>query len=354
MMLVWGSRYRWTLASTLLYLGFAGWAIGGVGAVIDSLVPVNFHFHNTLWVPAHFHTYMMLGIAMWALALVGYLLEHAAGEPSSRFARIAAPVLLMGGGYGLVGVWYVSGALGVPRRYADHFGGVTTYSAVAAIAALTFATGVLIVFVEYLRLALVAKSRGGFSTALAGAGADGDGVVSGDGARAVDAVLAAGPGTTAAARPAIGPMITSRRQLTIVVAALAVSLIPFLPAVMHVVDEKSQWHHLQHGGQFLFGMLLAIAIVNTPSFSRLRCRSESAGFLGVILGPAAMLIVMAPSIYTTLEKNDLLHLSYHLGVVALGAATAWAITAFDRFTAWFMFAVLASMGFIYAAGVGLV
>ncbi|MBK5230412.1 MAG: hypothetical protein JJE27_04480 [Thermoleophilia bacterium] len=149
-------------------------------------------------------------------------------------------------------------------------------------------------------------------------------------------------------------MITSRRQLTIVVAALTVSLIPFLPAVTHVVDEKSQWHHLQHGGQFLFGMLLAIAIASTPSLSRLRCHSESAGFLGVILGPAAVLIVMAPSIYTTLEKNDLLHMTYHLGVVALGVATAWAITAFDRFTAWFMFAVLASMGFIYAAGVGLV
>ena len=49
-MLVWGSRYRWTLASTLLYVGFAGWAIGGTGAVIDSLIPINFRFHNTLWV----------------------------------------------------------------------------------------------------------------------------------------------------------------------------------------------------------------------------------------------------------------------------------------------------------------
>ena len=61
MMLVWGSRYRWTLASTLLYLGFAGWAIGGTGAVLDSLIPVNFRLHNTLWVPAHFHTYLMHG-----------------------------------------------------------------------------------------------------------------------------------------------------------------------------------------------------------------------------------------------------------------------------------------------------
>jgi cytochrome c oxidase subunit 1 len=45
-MLVWGSEYRWTLASTLLYVGLGGWAIGGVGAVIDSLIPFNFRFQT--------------------------------------------------------------------------------------------------------------------------------------------------------------------------------------------------------------------------------------------------------------------------------------------------------------------
>ncbi|MGH3428356.1 MAG: cbb3-type cytochrome c oxidase subunit I, partial [Mycobacteriales bacterium] len=49
-MLIWGSRYQWTLASTLLYIGFTGWAIGGTGAVIDSLIPFNFRLHNTTWV----------------------------------------------------------------------------------------------------------------------------------------------------------------------------------------------------------------------------------------------------------------------------------------------------------------
>ena len=52
MMPIWGP-FRWTLASILLYLGFAGWAIGGTGAVLDSLIPINFRFHSTLWVPAH-------------------------------------------------------------------------------------------------------------------------------------------------------------------------------------------------------------------------------------------------------------------------------------------------------------
>lgn len=67
-----------------------------------------------------------------------------------------------------------------------------------------------------------------------------------------------------------------------------------------------------------------------------------------------MLMMMAPSIYTSLEKHDLLHLVYHLGIVALAVVTAWTITSFNRFTAWLLFAGTASMGFLYAAGVGLV
>ena len=74
-MLIWGSRYQWTLASTLLYVGFAGWAIGGVGAVIDSLIPINFRLHNTTWVVAHFHTYLILGVVIWGFGVPG---------PSSR------------------------------------------------------------------------------------------------------------------------------------------------------------------------------------------------------------------------------------------------------------------------------
>jgi cytochrome c oxidase subunit 1 len=86
-MLVWGSRYRWTLASTLFYVGLAGWAIGGVGAVIDSLIPINFRFHNTVWVVAHFHTYLMMTVVLWALAFVAHLLER----ETDRTSRSAFP-----------------------------------------------------------------------------------------------------------------------------------------------------------------------------------------------------------------------------------------------------------------------
>ena len=81
-MLVWGSRYRWTLASSLLYLGLVGWAIGGTGAVIDSIIPFNFRLHNTVWVVAHFHTYLMLTVVVWALAFLAHVLERESGQTS--------------------------------------------------------------------------------------------------------------------------------------------------------------------------------------------------------------------------------------------------------------------------------
>ncbi|KAA0273088.1 MAG: cbb3-type cytochrome c oxidase subunit I, partial [Acidobacteria bacterium] len=155
-MLVWGSRYRWTLASVLIYLGFAGWTIGGVGAVIDSLIPINFRFHNTLWVPAHFHTYLMLGAVFWVMAFLVHMLERAAGRPASERVAKASVGAMVLGGYGLVGAWYASGALGVPRRYSVQPVDTEVYSAVASACVALFAVGFLLVLFEVGRLALAA------------------------------------------------------------------------------------------------------------------------------------------------------------------------------------------------------
>lgn len=337
LMLVWGSQYRWTLTSALIYLGFLGWMIGGAGAVIDSIVPINFRFHNTLWVPAHFHTYMMLGVVFWILALVLHLAERAADTVSSKLASFMAPILLVGGGYTLVGAWFYSGALGIPRRYADHFGGVTWLSVIAAVGAITFAIGISVALIELLRLLSIARKR----RAALPAGSE-------------QAAAASEPDDYEDSAWAARPMIATKRQFIALVAALTVSLVAFTPAVDDFAAERVQWHHFQHGGQFLFGLLLAVAVVNTPSFSGLRCRSELVGILGMILGPAVMFVMMIPSFYSTLVANDALHIVYHLAVILVGLATGWALTAFSRFNAWLLFVLMASMGFMYGAGVGIV
>lgn len=334
LMLVWGSKFRWTLASTLLFMGFFGWLTGGVGAVMDSLIPMNFRLHNTVWVPGHFHSYMLMGVMLWVLALVTYLFERAADKPSSRFTNIAAPSLILLGGTTFVGMWYYSGAEGVPRRYAEHFGGVVGRDEIASFAAITLLIGVVLIFVEWIRLAGIARKR-------RAAGVVTEPAVS---------EMAPTPSELAPNTP----MIQTRGELAAAVAALTFSLVAFLPWLDPIVAEKVQWHHVQHGGQILFGLLLAIAVVNTPTFSRLRCKSETVGILAIVLGSAVMFALMIPSIYPTLEDNSSLHALFHLGVMAVGFIVGWAITAFDRFTAWLLFLMMATMGFAYGAGVGII
>ena len=111
--------------------------------MIDSLIPINFRLHNTAWVVAHFHTYLILTVVLWAFAFLAHLLERDADRTSSRAGRAWTITLLLVGGYGLTGTWFVEGALGVPRRYAIQPPGTSGYSLVGSIFALLLALGFL-------------------------------------------------------------------------------------------------------------------------------------------------------------------------------------------------------------------
>ncbi len=118
LVLIYGSTMRWRLPSVMLFLGVMGWAIGGVAAVIDSTVAVNTHFHNTLWVPAHFHTYFVMGVVLMILGTVFHLVTELSKVPE----HIALTKTIVGtvglGGYGFLLMFYLAGVAGVPRRYA--------------------------------------------------------------------------------------------------------------------------------------------------------------------------------------------------------------------------------------------
>ena len=116
--LVAGSKMRWRLPSILLYLGVMGWAIGGVAAVIDSTVMVNTRFHNTLWVPAHFHTYYVMGVVLMILGTVFHVVADLSKLPESRALTRAIVTTVGVGGYGFLLMFYLAGVAGIPRRYA--------------------------------------------------------------------------------------------------------------------------------------------------------------------------------------------------------------------------------------------
>ena len=112
---VYRSGIRWSFAPLIYYLGLIGWVIGGLAAVVDSTIAVNLFFHNTLWVPAHFHTYFLLG---FVFILLGFIAELF-GSTAERAAKLSLWLLAIGG-YGFVLMFYLGGLFGVPRRFASY------------------------------------------------------------------------------------------------------------------------------------------------------------------------------------------------------------------------------------------
>ena len=128
--LIYGSGLRWSVPSILIVLGIWGWVFGGLGAVLDATLPVNQVMHNTMWVPAHFHTYYILGAAAFAWAYLYHLLAELSGVPDGRGSRLAAWLYGVGAA-GFVVMFFVAGAHSVPRRYAVHLPEWQIYARVA-------------------------------------------------------------------------------------------------------------------------------------------------------------------------------------------------------------------------------
>ncbi len=151
LLLVYRSNMRWNLTSILMFLGLVGWAIGGVGAVIDSTISVNVRLHNTLWVPAHFHTYMLAGLVFLVVAYFYHVCQQAASVPESPVYHKLLAALLTVGAYGFFLMFYLSGAYSIPRRFAHYpveLAHGEVYSGIAAAFASLFLLGFLLYLVE--------------------------------------------------------------------------------------------------------------------------------------------------------------------------------------------------------------
>jgi cytochrome c oxidase subunit 1 len=159
LLLVWRSAFRWTLGSILLYAGISGWLIGGVAAVLDVLIPFNFHLHNTLWVVGHFHTYFLLGVLLFLFGFLTHLLEEASASVSALRVRVLVPAAILTGGYGLVGIWLLAGLFSLPRRYAVQPPGGELLARIAVGAVLILVAGLLGLLAEWYRLSALGRRR---------------------------------------------------------------------------------------------------------------------------------------------------------------------------------------------------
>lgn len=153
--LTYRAQMKWNLSSSFLFLGLLGWAIGGVGAVIDSTITVNERFHNTLWVPAHFHTYTLVGLVLIVLGYFYHFVHDINGREQKPALSLFISALYLIGGYGVVAAFYAAGADSVPRRFStydyDFIRAGTSYAKTGLVFSLLVFAAVLLYFSELIR-----------------------------------------------------------------------------------------------------------------------------------------------------------------------------------------------------------
>lgn len=136
---VYRTKINWSLTNLLFFIGIAGWVIGGLGAVIDATISNNVVLHNTLWVPAHFHTYNAMGNVLFSIGFFYWFSTQFTEKINyERFTKLTLTILLIGG-IGFLLAFYIAGADSIPRRYSNYPAELSKGVSLAVIGA-TFAT----------------------------------------------------------------------------------------------------------------------------------------------------------------------------------------------------------------------
>jgi hypothetical protein len=237
--------------------------------------------------------------------------------------RTATIVLLLAGGYGLTGTWFVAGVLGVPRRYAIQPPGTNTYSLVGAIFAIVFALGFAACLVQLAPLARVAWQRRHDE-------------------RPPDGPLPLRSGRR-------GLPLASPLQLAFGAAGCVVALAAFFPEVVHASETSLRYHHLDHAGDFLFGVLLGLLLGSLPAGSRLLGERATLGAAAVIAAPTLMMLLMVPRFYEPLERTGYEHALFHVAMGAFGLLTGLGATRLGLVTGRLAALLSVAMTLMFAA-----
>ncbi len=148
---IYRSNMRWDLASGLLVLSIFGWAGGSVPAIIDGTISVNKVMHNTLWVPGHFHFYLIVGMVAMVFGFMAWLRFETSSKQPTGMDKVAVWIYAIGG-LGVVITFLISGALSVPRRFAVYTDAWTSQTVYAS----GFATLLILIVTMFLLKFLIA------------------------------------------------------------------------------------------------------------------------------------------------------------------------------------------------------
>jgi cytochrome c oxidase subunit I len=143
------SGIRWDLASALLVTGVFGWTAGVMPAIVDAVISVNKVLHNTMWVPGHFHFYLLLGEVAMAFGFMTWLVRGKQEEEFTGAARWVYGAYFLGG-LGVVLMFLFAGASSVPRRWAVHLPEWMMQDRITSAFAIVSIVGVSVMVARYL------------------------------------------------------------------------------------------------------------------------------------------------------------------------------------------------------------
>lgn len=169
LMLVYRSGIRWDMASKLLFLSLFGWAAGAMPAFIDGTITVNYVMHNTLWVPGHFHTYLLLGMMTMVFGFLYYIGKPSRDQVDNALDRFALWLFAIAT-LGFTLSFLYSGKESVARRYAAHLPEWVPYDRIGAFFATLVVLAVLVFAVRFLsslRIASVDRPRASLASGAA-------------------------------------------------------------------------------------------------------------------------------------------------------------------------------------------
>lgn len=100
--------------------------------MVDATVVVNSVMHNTMWVPGHFHFYLLLGLLPMMFA---FMIHLARGEDVTPKGGDLTAILYLLFGLGFVATFLIGGWASVPRRWAEHLPEWQIWDQVASVTA---------------------------------------------------------------------------------------------------------------------------------------------------------------------------------------------------------------------------
>lgn len=156
LMIVYRSGIKWDMASGLLMLSMFGWAAGVIPAIIDGTIVVNHVMHNTLWVPGHFHIYLLLGMITMVFGFMYYLANGGRHGRAGILDRLSFWIFAAAG-VGFTLAFLYGGLASVPRRYAVHLPEWQAYDRIGSVFAALVIAAVAVFVLRFASRLRVAK-----------------------------------------------------------------------------------------------------------------------------------------------------------------------------------------------------